>query len=515
MPFPLQVEARLEGRLQQTLGSFWTSVFKETDKVRVLIDSLLRTRVIGDMLAAAGNFAGDRDAARLVRHVEIDFKPSDVIETGTQVYGDPDFPELFGTNLDANTFYGRQRIKYWALPVKSIIPVSVQARDRQWIIGSDFFIHDRRYIFFREDPRIVFPDGHYLVVRGYRTQYNSALSFFTGVDGVENEDLIVNYLRRSQTPGDFRLALCAVAGLAIIRKGGQLIHKTQFPNGDVIYTFDDEMVRVDYEHEHLVEGETYAPLTVVGDIIKAAQAGIKPSSWWRQIDWKGGLALDPIVPGFPGLPLPDSETVAYVAGQDENSVNGSQVHARLKLTNDFHRETAYWEKVAKLESASGLYFNNILGLREEVDSGVESVNDTFAKLLAHVEEVNKVNQLMGLEPEQPSLESLPNIKWVNALDTFFQAVLDPIAFVISFDQRRLKRQKQTFDFMARELPVGGTPIIIGFVSGIRDDADKLDRDLVVKETVTITNLTPVSVEDTVNLEAVQERVSILQETVLY
>ena len=515
MPLPLKIEARLEGQLQQLMGSFWNSVFKDQSQVRVLLDSVLRTQVIGNFFSAIYNFAGDARSASLVRHVEVSFKFNKIIETGTQIYGDPEREAVFGENTDAKTVYGLYQMRYWALPLKDIIPFSIQTKTRQWIIGSDFLIHRKRYIYFREDPRKAFPDSRYLVVRGRRTNYRSYVSFFTQVDVPENEDLIVKYFRTSQTPKYFKLAICVVAGMGIIRKGGMLRAKTVCASGDVIYAFDEEMVRVCYPHEHLIENQEYQPLTIIGDMIQVFQAETKPSFWWRQIDWRGGMALDPILSGFRNLFLPDAETVAYTAGQDDGSVAGNKVHARLRLTDDFQQEKPYWDYVQARETETGYYLNNVIGLSEEADSGLDDVNDTFEKLLRHTEEANLLNQFMGFDLEQPQFESMPHIKWVNALDVFFQALLGLTSFVIVIDQNKLKRQKETFSFIARELSAGGTPIIMGLVSGLVDDTDLLDRDLVVKETVVITILAPVDVHDSVNLDIViRDRVFIRQETAL-
>jgi len=123
--------------------------------------------------------------------------------------------------------------------------------------------------------------------------------------------------------------------------------------------------------------------------------------------------------------------------------------------------------------------------------------------------------MVGLDEETPALESLPNSKMVNALDVFFRAVLGQTSFIITFNQNRMRRQKETFDFIARELPAGGTPIIIGFLTGLKDQSDFLDRDLVIKGRVVITSLSPISVSEPVNMDdVIDDKVTIRQETVV-
>lgn len=479
-----------------SIGSFWTTVFKEQDKVRILMELALRTRMVGDFNRAVQNFAGDAALASLNRHVFVGFEQNDVIETGMQVFDGVPQNE-YGLSNDAATVYDGMRIKYWALPLTDIIPVAIQANDRQLVLGVDFFIQANRYIYFRQDPRQMFPPSGYLVVRGYELEPRSYISYFTQTHAPGNDDLVVKYFRVAQTPQYFKLALAAVGRLGILRYGGKLLAVTRTDNStdEVVYVFDKEAVRVDYKHTELVVGEIYEPLTIVGNVIQVLQADRKQKAWWRKLDWRGGLTLDPLIPGVRGLPLVDNWVPAYVAGQDPGSQAGSKVHAQVRLGGDFYQEQEFWNRVRSNETRNGFYLNTVIGLPNQAGSEDPTIPDTFEKLLAASEEANVLNFQLGLDPEVPDVASLPGTKQVNPLDVFFQAVLDDVGYVIAFDQSQLRHQKDVFDFLTREMPVGCCPVIIGFVPDVIDDKDNFDGSILVEETVSTADNLLVTVFD--------------------
>ena len=502
---PIKIDASLEGPLFRNMGTFWTSVFQEQDKVRVLLDVGLRTRLLSSFKQAVRNLAGDLTFSVQVSHVQIPFKANEVIEAGMQLYDDPDKEFNYGDLDSYESSYGNYRIRYFALQLAGVLPLSIHSEERTLILGTDFFVN-RNLIYFRQDPRKLFAAGTYLVTRGLNLGFRSYLNFFTqnNVPGID--DLVIRYIRQAQTPQNFRLALCAIANMGIIRIGGVLRAITETFGGTTIYTFDQESVRVAYPHTPLEVGVSYPSLTVIGDLIQTAQAEVKETAWWRKIDWKGGFVLDPIVNGVHNLPVADTNLgVAYVAGQDPGSSGGNRVHARIQLSNDFENELPYWEEVAKRETASGFYLNSILGLQEDLTGAYETI-------ISETEEANRLNRQLRIPAEQPDFRALPESQLVNPLDVFFQAVLGQTAFVINIDQIRTLNQPAIFDFISREMPVGATPIIIGHVSGIIDDTANLDDELEVEDTVNMVGGDVLTVEDPVEIDdLVKETVSIVNQ----
>lgn len=494
------IDATRRSQSYKPLGSFWTSVFKDRDKVRVLMDMIFRTRVIPDFQALVGNISGDAGRGAAVSYVNVPFNQNSVFRSGMFVFDDPDRDIDYGISFDAEIVYDAFRIRYYVLPLGDVVPIRIQAMGKSLVLGVDFFLQGGNWIFFRDDPRQIFPKSNYLVTKGWRRDYRSCLSFLIKTITHGNDDLVVQWLRRFQTPKYFKLALAAAALLSVIRKGGTLVSATRNSTGTAIYTFADEVVRVHYEHEALIPGQDYAPGTVVGDIVQIYQATEKKTSWWRQVDWRGGLILDPILPGFRNLPLRDANTVAYVAGQEPTSANGSKVHVRLALSDDFVNEDKYWTQVALDETKLGMYLNRVIGLSEEVDGGDPTVPDTFAKLKAATADANALNAQVGLPLEQPDFRSLPNSVAVNALDTFFELLLQHTACVITIDMSRLMSPVNTMAFLRREMPAGSTTIIFGYLSSHPTDTVVFGKDIVVNESVLIQTTAPQVFGETVVLD---------------
>ncbi len=496
MPQFDNINAVRRTKTYRLLGSFWNSVFSDRDKVKILLDLDFRNQLIPDFHAAVDNLAGNADMGRRVSFLELTFRPSEVFQAGMLVYDDPDRKVNYGTEFDSTVIFDSSRIKYYVVPFRNYIPIKIQAKDKTLILGIDFFAQAKQWLYFRDDPRLMFPSGVLPVIEGWAVNYHSYISYLTRVQTNGNDDLVVDWLRNLQTNQSFKLAVAAVAQLGIVREGGQLESLVTTSTGEIIYAFPNEVVRAAYRHTPLQVGQIYPPNTVIGDVIQIFGPQDKKIAWWRQLDWKGGLVLDPILPGFNNIPLADIETVAYTAGQDVGSINGSKVHARLVLSNDFNSEVVYWDAVQKNETALGIYLNTLLKLPEEVDSGNPLASDTFEKLIANWRLNNDFNTRLHFDPEQPSFRTLPTAKLVNALDTFFQAYLGDAAMAIVLDLSRLINPLDVMSFIRREAPAGSTLIIIGFLSSTPTDAVEVGVNVLVNDFVALQQVAPESVSDT-------------------
>ena len=352
------------GQTYRYLGSFWNQVFGQPDKVKVLMDMNLHNSLKTGWRSMIENLAGNPVLGSQVAYVVVPFMRSDVAETGMLLFDDPDATFTYPESYDeAQPAYSQYRIRYFVLPLTNIIPVKIQALDRVLYQGVDFFIQANNWIFFRQDPREIFPSGNYCIIEGWDREYRSVVSYFTKTNAGTNDDLVVRWLREAQTPHNFKLALAAVARLGIVRSGG-ILRAVTHSFTDTIYTFDRETVRVSYRHVPLRPGTWCAAETIIGDVIQVFQAGDKPTAWWKQVEWQGGIILDPILPQFRGLPLRNVSTVVYPAGQELNSVGGSQVHARMVLGLNSWDEEAYWKWVGEQENRMGLYLNRFFQFQE-------------------------------------------------------------------------------------------------------------------------------------------------------
>lgn len=459
---PVQLDASLPPKLFLTAGDFWTTVFGQPAQARLMASVPARTSAINEFRAKSSSMAGLPDQAKLVEWTNVAFSISDVSQSGIQTYDDPNVNYTYGPGgLPSEGFYNVRRINYFSVPLGVIIPYAIQGPSGVLTLGRDFFIQAGRWIYFRQDPRALFPDGRYCVISGEWTNPRSLWAFLLKTNDPRNNDILIEYLRVNQTPYWFFLAACAAAGLGITRRDGVLISiTTGFQS--TVYVFTCESVRVTYAHTPLVVGAFYQRHTVIGGLMQFFQSPKNGSSWWRQANWDGGISLAPILPDFPFLNLVDQPTVAYTSGQDPGSVNGSKVHAQVTLSNNFYTEQPYWQMVGKNETAQNQYLNQFLVLKEQVDGGNPLIFDTFQKLVASYAISNAQRAALGLPPENPDVGALPQFQVTNALDLFFTALLGRGAFVITIDMVNTPCQQNLLAFMRRESPAGFIPIVLGY-----------------------------------------------------
>jgi hypothetical protein len=334
-----------------------------------------------------------------------------------------------------------------------------------------------------------------------------------------------------------------------------------------VYTFEQETLRVNYDHTPLIVGTTYTADRIIGDGVQIFYDQGDGKTWWRQLNWGAGISLDPILKTFSGLPLLDRDTLVYSAGSDPGSVDGSKLHARIKLTDDFYSEEPYWDWVAARETGSGYYINGLVGLPEDPTSSVptpfgynypslpslnlltedwlsltlpatvgydygsvsasvlyfddygpivptampgessvpifSSSSNTFRLLLAQYAAANELNKAYGWPIEQPDIEALPNSKLINALDFFFEAVLQKKGMVILIDRDQIENLSSFYRFMQREMLAGVVPIVISRSSRLEIESvsvgDTIDVD---SSALTIAPTTPRVLLEAVDLSSV-------------
>jgi hypothetical protein len=498
MPLPItNTEAAQRSKAKQYLGSFWNTTFTQPSQVLALSNLPRQTPMIGDFKSVFYDLAGDHINARRKTFVTVYFKTDQIIKTGTEYFDDQFVTTHFGTNYeDSNFSFNFYRLPYSALQMGPATPVRIQASGRTLALGIDFFL-DHDFIFFRQDPTELFPQGYYTVVSGIDTAYRPIMADFLGINVPEYQDIITQYVKKYQTPGWFKLAASAAAGMVILRQGGKLIDTQTSPYGTV-YVFEEETVRVSYEHTPLVVGNTYVKHYVIGDGLQIL-FGDPGTRWWRQVDWRGGISLDPLIPTFKGLQLLDQDTYAFVAGSDAASIGGSKAHVRLDMNNaDWQREMEYWDGVSAQETALGFYLNNVIGLLDAVDSGNPALLDTFDKLLASNTVTNDLNTELGWPLDKPDYAVLPDKLRVNALDVFFQAVLSDVAVVVYIDPTRIGDLVGLYAFLRAEMTPGAVPLIVSFPPALAGDLLDNTNGVLIEDTAVFYAFTYLLVTDTVD-----------------
>jgi hypothetical protein len=498
-------EGRRRARLFRLLGSFWTSVFQDRLIAQGLVALSRVSPAWSSFVALVHNLAGHREQGSLRRNQLVYFNPDQVVETGTLAYTE-DGPTRYA---DIGAIYGDQEARYYALPLPGdIVPQSILAYDRVLLLGVDFFLQGDRWLYFRNDPRRLFPGSVYLMLLGRDRQYRSLLQPLTGVGYSPHESMVVRFLRHQQTPAAFERALAAAGGLALLTTGQKLL-SVRVENNHTHYLFEQETVHVDYPHTPLPAGRFYPAGTVFGQGVKLYYSDGTAKAWWRQVDWRGGLCLDPLL-NQPGLVLLDRIVPAYAAGQDDGSVAGSRVHARFPLGDAPSRELAYWAAVARRETQTGVYLNRLLHLPEEVDSGDPQRLDTYAKLMTAHATAQALNRIWRQPAEEPAVGALPQVRQVNALDAFFQAGLGQNCFVVLLRLEEVPQPDLLLAFLQRHQLAGGLPIIFAYgPAGLGESVDVMG---LWSEGLSITPVVPQTFTETTDLATLfHERVTLRPE----
>ena len=370
MSVPKNVRSTRVGLTFARLGTFWTQSFKDTKQIRRLVSLVHQTSILQGFESTSNNLAGVADEKDRVANQLVTYDKRDVIQGGDQFYNDEHLK--YGTEFDYPGVYGGGNTKFWILPIATVIPFVIQIADRRLLVGVDFFIHEDRWIYFRENPAEIFSGERFLVVTGRKHQ-PWILEYAAQVSPPDTTQHVIEYARNNQAPGALGLALASVAGMKILSSEQRLLIAR--PSGaTTIYTFEREVLRVSYVHEPLQVGKLYPKHFIIGNGVRVYPGGPTSPAWWRAIDWRGGLSLDPII-DFKGMFLKDEDVTAYAAGTDQGSLDGSKVHGRMELTPNFDLEHSYWDKVAHKETDQGFYLNSILKLLTDQRAVTVRVNE--------------------------------------------------------------------------------------------------------------------------------------------
>ena len=360
---------------------------------------------------------------------------------------------------------------------EAVYPVRIYDKDgHSLLLNSDFYIKGD-LIQFKMDPRDVFSNNKFLITDGVRVPKN-IYSFPLNYETTTVTNAVQNFARSSQSPRNFKLALAEISGLQVLQSTQTLKHIDNSDiTGVVTYMFEKDVVVVSYPHELLVVNRRYPKDTIIGNGILMYTPDTN-TKWWKKIDFKGGLAIGPLV-GKSGLLLPEGLVLAYAANAKDNSYAGDKLHVRLDLVGHPDDVDSFWESVEARESESGNYLNSIIGIGGEdtqvVDSNfvgifdrlldaTDKANVTNAKLGLAVTEYRNLKNLRKAElinPADPLTTQVPALKYVNGIDVFFEAILGQTGCVLILDPTQLgDNLKEVVRFINMQQPVGMSLILI-------------------------------------------------------
>lgn len=483
MPLPGKVEATHKSLVFQGLGSFWTSVFRDKAQVRRLIDLVWQTSTLSEFNATTGKRAGDYQLSR-IRSGLISFSREEVISAG-QVEYDGAATGSYGTTSDYRQIFDGAR-DWYGIPWRDIMPLAVQGRSGRLVIGQDFWVNPNGWVFFRDDPAVEFPDGVVVILEGLAPTGATAAAWLAEADGRDQQPLVTRYLRGQQTPGAFRLALAAVAGLAVLETRQKLL--AVFPAGrGYRYVFEQAGLLADYPHVPLSVGLDYPAGTIIGGGVQVLQDDGTARAWWRSVNWRGGISLDPFLT-VRGLRALDQDVTAYSAGSDAGSLAGSRLHARAQLSEDFWLDHGYWRGVAARETADRQYLNEVVGLPE--DPVTDDQVGSLADLIQAAADAEHVSRVLNLPLEQPNVEALRNTRLINPIDLLFQTVFGRRGLVVVLHQGQVPRPAAALQFIQDNLPAGCVPVVLSHPADLPVERITVGDNLDLTESVTIGVLVP-------------------------
>ena len=313
----------------------------------------------------------------------------------------------------------------------------------------------------------MFPLGVIPVIAGEWLKKTSPMAAAWRLPQSGQDQYSIEYFRISSTPGNYVLALAAAMDLAIIGETQKLVAVTRHYQ-EYTYTFTNQTLRVDYPHEPLVVGQTYAAQTIIGNGLQLYQGDASKQLWWRQVDWRGGLSLDPLLPHLPGLFVPDESRTAYSVSDDPPWVvsGNGRTHVRWEIVGDDATQLSWWSQVQFRETQKATYLNSLPALGLAADFYRVP---TKPDLQSHYQALNIPD---GQMPTAETLNGLPqaNRTTVNSLDLFFQAGAGQQCAILVLDYRSLKNLDAMNDFLSAEpLGSGGTPLIWAYGPDLSDD----------------------------------------------
>jgi hypothetical protein len=470
-----------------SVGSFWSENVANREQVFSLVDACFKTTLFSQFENGLKQLLNRQDF--FISNVVLEYDERDVNYSGNTLSGgahSDESPEVYLHDDPSKLDEGASHT--WWIPLKAIKithgldpnvkevvkPIRILAAKKEIVLNSDFYINND-CLQFVEDPKKLFRRSKMLITTGVLDS-PSIYRFPLKIDSLRDSNAIVRFSRVNQSPHNFKIAIAELAGQKYLKHTQRLLHITEV-DSTVTYTFEKEVITTDYPHERLVVDTLYNKEHIVGDNIQLATPSTYNKRWWRDVDLHGGLALGTLT-GDPGILVPDDIVMAYIADSDEDSLNGSKAHVRLNLTGTPDLQDAYWERVAQRETLLGKYLNDVVGIghdgADDPDFDDANFEGIFQRLEALYAKINDFNKLYSLPKEFRNVKRLrdhdlidpnngnatPGIAYVNAIDTFFESILESKAMIITINISGVSNISEVIKFVDNEKPVGCIPIIL-------------------------------------------------------
>jgi hypothetical protein len=325
---------------------------------------------------------------------------------------------------------------YGVVYQEDITPLSVQN-------GEDFVL-DSGYIYFPEKLEVRFPEMAFIILEAEHHRPSIYKYILDTETPYENIDFIMDYFKNGMDKLSFQQAIYSIAKLPRL----ETAEKTKLMNisedaGVTTYTFENkEELEIDYQHRKLSLFQSYDRTHMfLGEPLNFhTKLHGSNDNWYRVMDWSYGLSLDPLTT-YQNLIVPPFDVYAYAGGMDYDSKNGDKVHARFQLIGDYAQQTEFWEAVAKRETLSKNYLNQVIGLPNE-------------------DPVNNLANIEAATPEglDPAIVALPDKTTVNPLDLVMKYFLGDVAFITVCNRDLVENIDELFTWIKKHQPLGIVPI---------------------------------------------------------
>ena len=426
-------------------GSFWLNYLKDKKQARALAAACNKTKLFNYLENALNQLVSQPGG--YLKDFFIEYKFENVIFTQDAKYDEDsliyfsneeiiNFLDTVNKTQESPAIYnqGSSGIGFFIINKKDLIfkniedkglekkhlefnPISIQSPIKGELTVNNDFFETKDFLLFVENPNDLFKNGKFLVSLA-KVNFPSVYRFPLRAEDlkkIESNKYFTAFSRFQQSLDKFRLAFCAYCGVGVVDQTSELLAKVINKDDSITYVFDRQIIKIDYDHTHLIVGQTYNKDHIIGESVEVYYDKGK-EGWWRKIDWKDGLCLNTISDLAEGMNTPVKTFKNLRIPNKSQNVEIDGNHLRIELVGKIEDQDAYWNYVKTQELAQNKYLLNSI----EGDVGAKE----------------------------------------NPLDVFFNVVLKHKCFVVVIDEDKTPYAKKGVEFIRREVSIGATAIIL-------------------------------------------------------
>ena len=256
------------------VGSFWSEHVADRKTFLSLAGLPYKTRMF-DQIETIFSLLLNKTDFR-VTNIYHRYSTEEVIFTGSNTFNS----EQFFDSVDIPNRFDQGSNKLWLVPLRElevnkglgtniyeqVEPLKIHTHDGHELLLNSDFILKNKYVCFFKNPEVLFKDNKFLITSGYRKPRN-IYSFPLCVEAFESTSRLKKFSRVSQSMATFKEALAEISGFKILNSTQKLLSATA-NSEHTVYTFEKEIIEIDYDHEPLVVDKIYKKGTILGEGVK-------------------------------------------------------------------------------------------------------------------------------------------------------------------------------------------------------------------------------------------------------